>query len=240
MTPEDKALLRQGLAITGGFASWPAAAVEKLLPTARLGRYQRGALVCSEGAGAPEVLILLSGYLMATRANADGSRASISILGPGLVIGLPRGLDTEAPARYDYRAHDSAVVVHLSASAVLDRLDAEPALWGSIARTVLRQHREIVITLLGHLTGSLRQRLAATLSRFARIYGVDEHALKLRLRLSQEDLAAMLQVSRQSINRELNIFEEMGLISAKYGAVLVHDLPALCRLGCEPCEAGRT
>ena len=59
-------------------------------------------------------------------------------------------------------------------------------------------------------------------------------AHSLRLSLSQEDLAAMLQTTRQSINRELRAFEALGLVSAKYGAVIVYDLASLRALGSAP------
>lgn len=229
--PADAALLKQGLAVTEGFAAWSPWTMDRLLSSARLQRYQRGNLVHSEGIGDPEILVVVSGYLMACRTDLPGSQAYIGIVGPGLVVGVPRGLSPDDEARYDYRAHSSAVVVHLSTRAVFDILDSEPLLWRSMARMLLRQQRQALVTLLNHLTGSLRQRLAATLERFAQIYGVDDSIRKLRLRLSQEDLAAMLQVSRQSINREMNAFEKLGLISVEYGAVILYDLPALRQLG---------
>jgi DeoR/GlpR family transcriptional regulator of sugar metabolism len=41
----------------------------------------------------------------------------------------------------------------------------------------------------------------------------------------------MLQVSRQSINREMRVLEKQGLVGGEYGAVSVHQLAALRQLG---------
>jgi CRP/FNR family cyclic AMP-dependent transcriptional regulator len=64
-----------------------------------------------------------------------------------------------------------------------------------------------------------------------RIYGVEDVSRRLRLRLSQDDLAAMLQVTRRSINKEMRTLEDMALIRSEYNGVIVLDLPALRKLG---------
>jgi CRP/FNR family cyclic AMP-dependent transcriptional regulator len=97
------------MGLTEAFSSWPAPLLDRLLPMSRLGRHSRGALVHSETQAEPEILTVVSGHLMVSRVNVDGSRASISVLGPGLVIGIPRGMNPDDEALYDYRANDEAV-----------------------------------------------------------------------------------------------------------------------------------
>lgn len=225
------ALLQQGLAVTEGFASWPAAAMQKLLPVARLGRYERGAPVHSEDEGEAEVLVVLSGHLMMRRLNTRGAGQSVTIVGPGVPMGIARGLEHKGEPTYAYHAHDNAVVAHLPARVVLGILDAEPTLWKDMAGLVIRQQRQLLTTLLHHLSGSVSQRLAGTLSRFVQARGDDENVGSLRLRLSQDDLAAMLQVTRQSINREMRAFESRGLVKVSYGTVVVSDVASLRKLG---------
>lgn len=228
-SPADLALMRQALGLTEAFSSWPAPLLERLLPTSRLGRHPRGALVHSEAQGEPEILALVSGQLMVSRMNVDGARASIAVLGPGLVIGIPRALNPDDEALYDYRANDDAVVVHVPARIVFQTLDSEGFLWKAMARMLLRQHRQMLTTVVDQLAGALSRRLAATIDRLAQIYDFDNHQ-KTRLRLSQDDLAAMLQVSRGALNRELRVFEANGLIRIEYGNCVVLDLPALRKL----------
>ena len=50
------------------------------------------------------------------------------------------------------------------------------------------------------------------------------------LRLSQQDLADMLGVSRQSINKQLGRWEQQGLVRLSYGRVALLDGAALQRL----------
>ncbi|WLB23909.1 helix-turn-helix domain-containing protein [Bradyrhizobium japonicum] len=50
------------------------------------------------------------------------------------------------------------------------------------------------------------------------------------LRLSQEDLAVMIGVGRQTINRLLRSLEQDGIATTKYASVAIHNLPAIERL----------
>lgn len=227
----DEALIRQGLAITESFEGWPAAAIDSLMPAARIGRYKRGDVVVDERVGEPQLVVLLAGHFLGIRVYPDGARVPIFIFNPGYVAGTQPPLETEKHVLYAYEARDDVVAIHLPFSTVIAVLDAHPLLWKSMARGAIKHHRAISTTLLDQQTGSTRQRLAATLGRLARTYGVDNETGSLRLRISQDDLAALLQVSRQSINREMRALEDLGLIGAEYGSVVIRQMLALRQMG---------
>ncbi|UFZ07867.1 helix-turn-helix domain-containing protein [Bradyrhizobium ontarionense] len=54
--------------------------------------------------------------------------------------------------------------------------------------------------------------------------------LVIDLRLSQEHLAVMIGVGRQTINRLLKSLEQDGMATTKYTSVTIHDLEAIERL----------
>ncbi|MGJ7530130.1 Crp/Fnr family transcriptional regulator [Variovorax sp. GB1P17] len=228
---ECLALIRQAFGATDVFSTWPEKLLERLLPEARLQRHVRGDLVHSEALGEPEILAVVSGHVMASRVRSDGAHAPIAILGPGLVIGISRGLNPDDDVLHGYRAHDDAVVVHLPASVVFHTLGSDALLWRDIAGVLSRQHRQIFTTVLDQLTGNARQRLAAAISRLVSTYGMDLHTQSLRLRLTQHDLADMLQLTRRSINKEMRALEDMGLVRSEYNGVTVLDMQALRDLG---------
>lgn len=236
--PGDPALIRQGFALSEVFSSWPRELLERLLPASRLRRHVRADLVHSEAGSEPEILIVVAGHLMVERVKPCGSHAPIAILGPGFVAGISRGLNPNDEPLHSYRAHGDAVVIHLPAPVVFRTLGSEVLLWKNMARALSRQHRQIFTTVLDQLTGNTRQRLAAAIGGLARIYGVEDGTRRLRLRLSQDDLAAMLQVTRRSINKEMRALEDMALVRAEYNGVMVLDLPALRKLGQRMSEIG--
>jgi CRP/FNR family transcriptional regulator, cyclic AMP receptor protein len=236
--PGDSALIRQGFALSEVFSSWPRELLERLQPASRLRRYVRAELVHSEASGGPEVLIVVAGHIMVERIHPDGSHAPLAILGPGFVVGISRGLSPDDDPLHSYRAHGDVIVIHLPAPVVFRTLSSEVLLWKNMARALSKQHRQIVTTVLDQLTGNTRQRLAAAIGGLARIYGVEDGTRRLRLRLSQDDLAAMLQVTRRSINKEMRMLEDMALIRSEYNGVVVLDLPTLRKLGQSATEIG--
>ena len=64
--------------------------------------------------------------------------------------------------------------------------------------------------------------------------------VQLALKLSQDELAAMLGVSRQSLNRELMALHADGFVSSAYARITLHDVAALSALaGREGAGPGR-
>jgi len=74
-------------------------------------------------------------------------------------------------------------------------------------------------------------RLAQELWRLAESHGRrTKQGLVIDLRLSQEDLAVMIGVGRQTINRLLKSLEKDGIATTSYTSITIHDLAAIERL----------
>ena len=54
-----------------------------------------------------------------------------------------------------------------------------------------------------------------------------QSGIEIDLKLTQEEFADMLGVTRQSLNRELKTLEKQGLISIAYSCITLHDVPQL-------------
>ena len=57
-----------------------------------------------------------------------------------------------------------------------------------------------------------------------------ENGVLIDLHHSQEDLAAMIGVGRQTINRFLKTLERQGVASVNYTSLTIHDVGALRRI----------
>jgi CRP/FNR family transcriptional regulator, cyclic AMP receptor protein len=80
-----------------------------------------------------------------------------------------------------------------------------------------------------------KQILANVLTRLADRHGRRvESGVVIDLHLSQEDLAAMIGVGRQTINRLLKTLEREGVASANYASLTIHNIEALERICTEP------
>ena len=74
----------------------------------------------------------------------------------------------------------------------------------------------------------LQARLAKTLLHLVDAHGRPvSNGVALGAKLSQRDLANMIGASRESVNRQLSLWEEEGLISRDRGAITILDSAAL-------------
>ena len=97
---------------------------------------------------------------------------------------------------------------------------------------LLRQVNERLHWFMGSLVA---QGLLNTDSQVARALAGMLHPLlnprgERHLHLSQEELASLASVSRQSCNGALMRFKNAGLVRSEYGGIVVIDLPGLQRL----------
>ncbi|MGJ7528317.1 Crp/Fnr family transcriptional regulator [Variovorax sp. GB1P17] len=78
------------------------------------------------------------------------------------------------------------------------------------------------------MAGKLSRRLAETIEKLAALHGTrsseDGH---VHLRVAQHDLASILRVGRQSVNKELAALAASGVIKLKYNTIVVLDPVAL-------------
>lgn len=209
------------------FSPWPDEARRRLAKEARLRTYHRRTQVLAHDRHARDLLAVVSGCLEVGCGDAEGRKYVHGLLGPGHLAPLVRLLEDQ-PLPYNYHAHEDSVIVHVACDAVLSVLAEQPQLWREVARLGLRRQRHSLQALHEQVLSSIPQRLVVTLLRLVDFYGVAEsEGLALRVRLSQHDLAAMLGVSRQTINRELGLLIEQGILDATYNRIIVKDLVRL-------------
>ncbi len=212
------------------FGAWPDARLDDLMRSARLERYTRRTQVLSHDRHKRELLAVVSGCLEISAMSALGRKYVNALLGPGQVAPLVRLL-SDVPLPYDYHAHEDSVIVHLPCDAVIAALDADPVLWRDVAKLGLQRQRQSIVLLQNQMLAPVSGRVAATLLSLAELYGApDQGALDLRVRLSQTDLAAMLTLSRQTINKELGRLVDAGVIELSYKRITIVDGDALRRM----------
>jgi CRP/FNR family cyclic AMP-dependent transcriptional regulator len=230
----DERLMEQALRMTRGFAPWPPQAMAQLVSSSCVGRYVRGDVVMTEPS--THAFTIVSGNVVAGYRSADGAHRTVALLGPGRIVGLARALSGKYNTAFNFAANNDATVVHVPIALLFEILDREPQLWNSMARMLLRQHRDGFDAIAGHVMGPIRQRLATTIERSVELFGYRSHGkTDLRLRLKQEDLAAILHVSRQTVNQELNSLSASGVVRLERQTVVVLDLAELREIS-RPCE----
>lgn len=215
------------------FAGWPGAPLADLAAIARAEQYPRGAEIYAHDPEKREAFVIASGGIEVSRGSASGKKFVLSVQGPPEILAIVRLL-AAPPIHYVYSAYEDSVLLHLPCNGLTAILDAHPILWRDVALLMCARHGDSLRQLNDQKLGSLDQRMAATLADLARLHGVIGAAgTELGLRLPQEQLGAMLGVTRQSVNKLLRGFEEAGVIAIDYNRITIRDSAALDRIAAQ-------
>ncbi|MFT3815542.1 MAG: Crp/Fnr family transcriptional regulator [Acidovorax sp.] len=234
-TPQDATeQIAQWLRLCPVFQEWPDRRLWELAQASRAQHYPRHAQFARRHMQARDIYLVVSGSVEITSTNSQGDKFVLGLLRAGQITQLVRLMD-ELPFRFDGYAREDSTIVHIPAAVMEQILDAEPALWRSIARLTLRRFSLSTQAHQGQALGSLRCRVAAMLYNLASGYGeLPLEAAQAELQITQVELAHMLGVSRQTVSQELGQLKQEGMVdSVGYRRIVLLDVPALLRIACE-------
>lgn len=215
MTPTDLKVLE----MDSWFGAVPAAIRSVLLREARLCNVRRGDRLYGVGDPPNGLWAVLSGQAQLRGYLANGVEFLVLILRPGAWFGEMSTFDDE-PRPHDAIAFEASRLLHLPKGVLHRTVEAEPRLYRHLGQ-LLCMHQRAALQFIEQSTAQpVHTRLAHTLARSAADSGQCLH-------IRQDELAALVGVSRQSLNRHLKSFERQGLIAVGYSEVRVIDLPRL-------------
>lgn len=224
---EQHEILRAILQQDRWFGSWPDEAVDTLVSQARFRLFFDGQRVFSMGDVCPAILVVIRGALQLSWPTEDGRQVIQCYLPKRCVFNLVPMLDGVG-LDHDYQAHGTTLLASLDRSTVFALLERDKTLMHSIIDLLCSRSRLLYDELKHQSLSSLRTRLARQIHFFANNYGRQtEQGLEISIKLSQENLAALMSSSRQSINKELSWMMEQGILMTRYNRITVLDSQAL-------------
>ncbi len=208
-------------------ADWPEPVLDELVEAGQLRTYPDGTLIYSANAPCSDIHIILSGMLEWAWPSTDGLRAVETFIPAGELANLTAVM-TNQRSIHNQRARGLTRLFHIPAHALELALERNPSLTLSLLRLLAQRARHLHDCLGRVGLMSFRARLASHLLALGRRYGHTEgNRITLRMRLSQEDLAALLMASRQHVNKELRWFVERNWVHASYGRFTLVDVTAI-------------
>lgn len=220
-------LVQRALSDNPLFAGCGEATRAALLHAAQVRVVGKGERVSTCGQAVECLYLVLSGSLEVSSLSATGKRYVCWYLGPGQAYGWIPLIDRKG-AIHDVRAHADSLLLELPRQPFMAAAAADPALMEAIMLAFCERSRTIHEALAAGALLNLGGRVADMLLRLLDSFGqADAAGARIGLKLSQEELADMLGVTRQSLNRELKLLEADGVISLAYSHIRVHDRTAL-------------
>jgi CRP-like cAMP-binding protein len=201
------------------------AVLERIAALATQRGYRRGEVLFRSGDAGDALLGVVSGRIRISTGNAEGREIFLNIMEPGDTFGEIALLDG-GPRTATATAIEPSELVSLRRGPLFELLEREP----KTALELLKLCGERLRWTSGLLEDSVfldaPARLAKRLLSLGELHG-EKTAAGDRVRISQEELASFLGVSRQAVNEQLQDWKARGWVALGRGSVTVQDTAAL-------------
>jgi CRP-like cAMP-binding protein len=164
------------------------------------------------GDAGDRIYLLKRGVVKISALTDDGKEIILALLRPGEVFGEEAVLE-DAPRDHMAEAYEDALICVIARQDFMGILRAHPEMAFKVTKLVGFRLKTLRNRVEGLLFKGAPARLAQTLLDLARDHGVkDAEGVLLPLKLSQQDLANLIGVTRESVNLALADFRERGLV----------------------------
>ena len=197
----------------------PPSTREAFIAAIRARAYEDGAEIFAQGDRAVAYYGILSGEARFTKITADGRQSTLAQLGPGEWFGELSFLD-DAPRMHDAHSAGGCVLAVVAARDMRRLLASHESLKEGLIKQLARHTRQLYAAVDDLLLMTPDRLLAKRITE--RMAGGTTEIL-----MKQDDLAGLIGVSRQSMNRTLRLWEGAGLIRRAYGKIIVLDPDAI-------------
>ena len=213
------------------FAALPQTMADALVGMAQVRQLHSGEALFLRGGPPCGLYALVRGAvrISGTGGPRDAAReALLTLIEPPMWFGEIAVFDGSVRT-HDAHAAEPCTVLNLPQASVLVWLAAHPAHWRDLALLMADKLRIAFITMEEQALLPAPQRVARRLVLMAEGYGQWHAGDQSRrvLEVSQEQLAMMLALSRQTTNQILKDLQTRKLVHVQRGAVEVLDLPGL-------------
>ncbi|MGY2139991.1 Crp/Fnr family transcriptional regulator [Pseudomonas reactans] len=216
---------RSRLATGHWFSHLPASFQHSLLANSRVRQLAAGEYLFKRGDPPCGLYAVLEGAVRISAVNAQGKEAVLSLVESPYWFGEICLFDS-LPRTHDALAMGPCTLLQIPQALMLEILDKHPVYWRDVALLMSHKLRLSLINIEQISLMPTSVRLAHRLLMIAEGYGEIAQTRRV-LHLPQEDLAAMLGLSRQTINSLLKALEQQGILGLSYGAIEVLDLQRL-------------
>jgi CRP/FNR family transcriptional regulator, cyclic AMP receptor protein len=226
----NRASQRQALLNSTLFTAMRPEELDRMLAMASERAVRRGQTIFLKGDPGSSMMAVLKGSVRISTGSPDGKEITLNIIRTGEVFGEIALLDGR-PRSADATAIEDCYLLVIERRHFLPFLQANSLMLGMVA--VLCQRLRQTSDALGDLVMlDLPGRLARLLMRLADDHGTQTpDGIRIEFKLSQRDIGTRMASSRESVNKQLEIWRDAGLVSLDHGYITLRQperLQELC------------
>jgi CRP-like cAMP-binding protein len=221
--------IRLALARSSHFRDLSDAALDRLAALSEMRHLRHGQRAGRADTADQNLWIIVSGAMrISTRPYAGRRECVHAVLGDGSYFGLANAVG-HGPYTFEARAFGTTDVAVVDARKLAPILDQHPRIWRYVSRLLTERLSLVLSVIEDNRLLPLDARIARRLLSNA-ASSVQPDGVQPTLRMTQQDLARMLDAGRSRTNTALKRMEAQGLVRAGYRTIMLTDLPALRQL----------
>jgi len=192
-------------------------------------KYAKGQVVFHKGDESGGLYIVKTGRVKVFLPSTQGEEIILAILSSGEIIGELSLLDnTKRSATIS--VIEDCEVLYLSRNDFLNFLatdfDAVLNLFSMITKRLRDTNDQLEESYFLDITSRIARKILALSKQF----GVEEKGIiRIAVKITQKDLAAMIGATRESVNKQLSLLKKNGLIERENGYITILNLERLTR-----------
>jgi CRP/FNR family transcriptional regulator, cyclic AMP receptor protein len=184
-------------------------------------RVRRGQMVVQRGETGSSMMAVLHGRVRISAVNADGKEITLNVINPGEVFGEIALLDGQPRSADAYAVEDTLLLV-VERRHFLPFLTSNPALVSRLLTVLCDKLRSTSLALEQIALFDLETRLARLILKLAADYGrPSPDGTRIEMKLSQRDISNLVASSRESVNKQLALWRDSGVLTLEGGYIVV-------------------
>ncbi len=207
------------------FGKLPQADLDALLLHARVERYAAGRVIFTKGSPGRSMMAILKGSVRISTPSPAGPAIVLTILSPGEVFGEIALLDG-ADRTADATAITDCELLVLDHRDFVPFLERRADLCLLFLRLLCQRLRRTDQQVQEAMFGRLEGRIAMALVRLAQD-APPASSRGITLRITQQELAGMVGAARESVNKQLQVWQKEGVLRLGKRLIEIDDLDAL-------------
>lgn len=205
------------------FADFPGAALNELAQQTTIRRVPEKKHVFEKGEPGVEMFAILHGRVKVSAFSEDSREVIFAILESGDFCGEAALLDGQ-PRSATCTALEECQLVVISRAVFIPFLEKHPSLAIHLLSLLSQRLRGADVQMEDLTFFPLAPRLARKLIMLAAEHGdVAGSSISIDMNISQNDLANMVGVSREAVNKQLGLWVKEGLITLAHRLIVIED-----------------
>ena len=201
--------------------------LSRLAANAMLVRYRPRATIFQKGDAGASMMAVVRGRVKICTYSAEGQELLLNIIDRGGLFGEIALLDGQ-PRSADAVAMEETELLVLERSRLMPFLNANPEIPIRLIAVLCQRLRQTSEALEDALLRDAPSRVARGLLRLAAIFGKQETGgMRLDIKLSQQQIANLIGISRESTNKYIVEWSRAGYLAVNTGFITINDREAL-------------